>query len=287
MNTGENKMNTDNNHQESQKNNKFCIKVRVKTKIFTCNINEKYNGLKQGDRVILSLNNEQEYGIVASSPFKCVHLQEKDLPFVLNSTFIQSPQEKAMLEEQEKNIMQYCTERAKHYQLEMELIRAEFAMDKSKIVLYFTAEKRIDFRELVKDINNYLKTKTRVELWQISAREKAVLIGGIGICGLEICCRKLCQIPDTVSIRTVKDQHLEINPLKITGICGKLMCCLTYEHQQYVEMSKGFPKVGKRVVINDKIGIIKNCNILKGTVTVELEDNGTMELDKDLIKLEE
>ncbi len=287
MKTGENKMNTDNNHNESKKNNKICIKVRVKTKIYTCMISDKFTNLKHGDRVILSLNGEQEYGTVASSPFNCTHFQDKDFPFILNNTFFLSEKEKELLEEKETSIMKYCTERAKHYKLDMEFIKAEYALDKSKIVLYFTAEKRIDFRELVKDINNYLKTKTRVELWQISAREKAVLIGGIGICGLEICCRKLCQIPDTVSIRTVKDQHLEINPLKITGICGKLMCCLTYEHQQYVEMSKGFPKVGKRVIINDKTGIIKSCNILKGTVTVEVEEGGTMELEKDLIKLEE
>jgi cell fate regulator YaaT (PSP1 superfamily) len=292
MNNGANKMNNDTSSKENtsiEASKKavgaLCVKVRAKAKVYTCRCSEKLKNLQCNDRVFLMINNEQEYGITTSSTFPCNHLEHIQLPEVLDKTFIQNEEEKKTLDEKEKEIIRYCKDRTKHYKLEMEFIKADYALDNSKVVVYFTAEKRIDFRELVKDVNSYLKSKTRIELWQISSREKAVLIGGIGICGLEICCRKLCRIPETVSIRTVKDQHLEINPLKITGICGKLMCCLTYEHQQYIEMSKDYPKVGKRVTVNEKNAIVKNCNVIKGTVTVEFEENGTMEVDRELVFL--
>ncbi len=267
--------------------NVSCMRVRAKAKVYTCFCPSKLHALGCNDRIVLQINGEQEYGVVVSSLFYCQHLKEIALPRILESTHFQTDSEKKEFDEKEKEVIRFCKERAKHYELEMEFIKAEYVIDRSKVTVYFTAEKRIDFRELVKDVNNFLKNKTRIELWQISTREKAVLIGGIGICGLEICCRKLCRIPDTVSIRTVKDQHLEINPLKITGICGKLMCCLTYEHQQYIEMSKGYPKIGKRVLYNDKEAIVKGYNVLKNTITIEIEDNGTFEVLKDEISIPE
>lgn len=278
-------METENNTAPDQ--GVFCVKVRVKTKIFTCRCSSKLRNLHSGDRVSLVVNGEQDYGVVSSSVFACDHLNNITMPQLSDTIFVHNENDKKALEDKERDLIRFCKERSQHYKLDMEFVKAEYAMDNSKCTVYFTAEKRIDFRELVKDVNNYLKTKTRIELWQISTREKAVLIGGIGICGLEICCRKLCRIPETVSIRTVKDQHLEINPLKITGICGKLMCCLTYEHQQYLELSKDYPKIGKRVMVNEKPGIVKNCNVLKGTITVEFEENGTMEVSRELVTLKE
>lgn len=255
----------------------FISKVRIKTKIVNCLCKDEFIHLKRDDKVIVDMGTDKEFGSVFCSPQKNELIPNEVYPEVIDSSLTRSEEEIIGIFRLEKEMVRFCEEKIKTYHLEMEVLKAEYSVDTTRVIVYFTAEKRIDFRELVKDANHHLKGKTRIELWQISAREKAVLIGGIGICGREICCRSIGKIPETVSIRTVKDQHLDINPLKITGLCGKLMCCLTYEHSVYCEMSKNFPKVGKKVIVNQKAGFIKSLNILKGTVIVEFEEKITME----------
>jgi cell fate regulator YaaT (PSP1 superfamily) len=255
----------------------YIAKVRIKTKMVKCLCENEFINLKRDDKVIIDVGAEKDFGVVYCSPAPKEILPEEIYPIIVESSMHLTEEEKNHIFRLEKDLVKYCDEKTKTYHLEMEIMKAEYSIDLSRVIVYFTAEKRIDFRELVKDTNQYLKNKTRIELWQISAREKAILIGGLGICGREICCRSLAKIPETVSIRTVKDQHLDINPLKITGLCGKLMCCLTYEHSTYCELAKKFPKTGTKVIVNQKIGFIKSINILKATVIVEFEEKVTME----------
>jgi cell fate regulator YaaT (PSP1 superfamily) len=255
----------------------YVAKVRIKTKMVNCLCKNDFIHVKRDDKVIVDLGTEKDFGVVFCSPEPKEITPDDSYPVIIDSSQYLSEEEKNHIFRLEKDLVNFCDEKIKTYHLEMEVMKAEFSVDTTRVIVYFTAEKRIDFRELVKDANQYLKNKSRIELWQISAREKAVLIGGLGICGREICCRSLAKIPETVSIRTVKDQHLDINPLKITGLCGKLMCCLTYEHSTYCELAKKFPKVGTKVIVNQRNGFIKSINILKETVIVEFEERVTME----------
>lgn len=255
----------------------YVVKVRIKTKIINCLCKDDFIHLKRDDKILVDMGNEKEHGVVFCSPELKEITPKDNYPLIIDSSQHLTEEEKQHIFRLEKDLVKYCDEKIQAYHLEMAVLKSEYSIDLSRVIVYFTAEKRIDFRELVKDVNQYLKNKTRIELWQISAREKAVLIGGLGICGREICCRSLAKIPETVSIRTVKDQHLDINPLKITGLCGKLMCCLTYEHSVYCEMAKDFPRVGTKVLVNQKTGIIKSINILKGTVNVEFEEKAMSE----------
>lgn len=255
----------------------YVAKIRIKTKMIPCLCEKEFIHLKRDDKVIVDLGTEKDFGTVFCSPEPKEISNDTNYPVVIDSSLHFSEEQVKHLFRLEKDLVKFCDEKIKDFHLEMEVMKAEYSVDQSRAIVYFTAEKRIDFRELVKDVNQFLKKSTKIELWQISAREKAVLIGGLGICGREICCRSLAKIPETVSIRTVKDQHLDINPLKITGLCGKLMCCLTYEHSVYCELVKKFPKVGKKVLVNQRLGFIKTINILKETVIVELEEKVMME----------
>jgi len=262
---------------ENEKVYAHVAKIRIKTKMVPCLCKNGFIHLKRDDKVIVDLGSEKDFGTVFCSPEPKEILSGANYPVVIESSQHFSEEEIKQVFRLEKDLDKFCDEKIKEFHLEMEVMKAEYSVDLTKAVVYFTAEKRIDFRELVKEVNQFLKKSTKIELWQISAREKAVLIGGLGICGREICCRSLGKIPETVSIRTVKDQHLDINPLKITGLCGKLMCCLTYEHSVYCELVKKFPRVGTKVLVNQRLGFIKTINILKETVIVEFEEKVTME----------
>jgi len=258
-------------------NNKFYkVRVRSKTEFKFCKVNEQYKDISIGDRIMFKENDELLFGETIS-PITILN-KDESIPFIVDSSSRHSAEELANVEKLEKDILNLCKEKSESYKLDMNFVKAEYSLDTTKVIVFFCANKRIDFRDLVKDVNAFLKNKSRLELWQISSREKSALIGGIGICGREICCRKLGKIPDTVAIKSVKDQGLEINPLKITGLCCKLMCCLTYEHSQYLEIANNFPKLGSTVKYSEKEGIVRSANYIKGTVTVEFEDALTREL---------
>ncbi|MDA8337552.1 MAG: stage 0 sporulation family protein [Peptococcaceae bacterium] len=157
------------------------------------------------------------------------------------------------------------------HNLPMKLIGVEYSFDSSKIVFYFTADGRIDFRELVKDLANVFRT--RIELRQIGVRDEAKLIGGLGCCGRELCCHAWLADFTSVSIRMAKDQNLSLNPTKISGICGRLMCCLKYENDTYEREKVGFPEAGSKVTTADGEGRITGINIFKKTVSVELKES--------------
>lgn len=163
-----------------------------------------------------------------------------------------------------------CIEKIQHHQLRMKLVDVEFTFDRNKIIFYFTAEGRVDFRELVKDLASVFRT--RIELRQIGVRDEAKMLGGIGPCGRVLCCSSWLGDFEPVSIKMAKDQNLSLNPTKISGLCGRLMCCLKYEHDNYESVREELPTVGKMVVTSMGEGKVTGINASTKTVFVQLFD---------------
>ena len=172
----------------------------------------------------------------------------------------------------EKDAFKFCLRKVAEKGLNMKLVKTEVLQDRSKILFYFTAEKRVDFRELVRDLA--AEFKMRIEMRQIGVRDEAKMVCGLGSCGRELCCAAYLNRFDLVSVKMAKEQNLALNPTKISGICGRLMCCLAFEYPTYVELKKDLPKVGKHIVTKAGKGKIIRQNLLKQTVTVELEEGG-------------
>ncbi|MFB3925944.1 MAG: stage 0 sporulation family protein [Syntrophales bacterium] len=177
----------------------------------------------------------------------------------------------------EKDAFAYCARRISERALPMKLVEVECLFDKSKLMFYFTAENRVDFRELVKDLVQ--KFKTRIELRQIGVRNETRIKGGLGLCGRTLCCAVFLQSLDTVSVKMAKEQNMLLNPEKISGLCGRLMCCLAFEYDTYRDLKKHFPKAGKTIDTPQGRGKVVRQNILKGTISVELEDGREVEIE--------
>jgi len=165
-----------------------------------------------------------------------------------------------------------CIEKIKANKLEMHLVDVELTFDLSKIIFYYTADGRVDFRELVKDLASTFRT--RIELRQIGARDEAKMLNGIGMCGRTLCCATFLDEFQPVSIKAAKDQSLSLNPTKISGICGKLMCCLKYEEESYEYLALGVPEVGERVLTPDGEGIVQSVNVLRQTAKIAVQQKG-------------
>ena len=180
------------------------------------------------------------------------------------------------LSERERNARAFCRERILARGLAMKLTEVRIGLDSSKAMFYFTAEGRVDFRELVKDLVQHLHT--RVELRQIGVRDEAKVLGSAGACGRPVCCHSFLQGFAPVSIRMAKDQNLALNPGKLSGICGRLKCCLAYEHCLYAELKHGLPKLGGHVMTSRGAGVIRGQDVLAQTVLVGLETGGQVTL---------
>ena len=180
--------------------------------------------------------------------------------------------------QREKEAFAVCQEKIAFRKLKMNLVDVECTFDNNKILFYFTAENRVDFRELVKDLAAVFRT--RIELRQIGVRDEAKILGGMGICGREFCCKGYMGDFQPVSIKMAKEQGLSLNPTKISGTCGRLMCCLRYEHETYEEALKVTPPTGSTVKTADGVGIVTETKPLAGEIKVKLNDN-----DKDAPKL--
>ncbi|OGX68348.1 MAG: stage 0 sporulation protein, partial [Paenibacillus sp. RIFOXYA1_FULL_44_5] len=161
-----------------------------------------------------------------------------------------------------------CLQKIENHQLQMKLIDVEYTFDRNKVLFYFTAEGRVDFRELVKDLASVFRT--RIELRQIGVRDEAKLLGGIGPCGRILCCSSFLGDFAPVSIKMAKDQNLSLNPTKISGLCGRLMCCLKYEHDQYESTKEELPKVGTRVITPFGVGKVVGLNVDDRIVSVHV-----------------
>ena len=164
--------------------------------------------------------------------------------------------------------LELCQEKIDKHKLVMKLIDVEYTFDNSKIIFYFTADGRVDFRELVKDLAGVFKM--RIELRQIGVRDEAKMVGGIGTCGKGLCCHTWLPEFEPVSIKMAKVQNLSLNPTKISGTCGRLMCCLKFENEIYYELRKGMPEVGEKIKTDDGIGVVTDTNILENRIKVRL-----------------
>lgn len=182
----------------------------------------------------------------------------------------------------EKEAFTYCTGRIKDRGMDMKLVKVDYVFDGSKAIFYFTADGRIDFRELVKDLAHAFHT--RIEMRQIGVRDEAKMVGGCGICGRELCCSSFLREFAPVSVKMAKEQNLALNPTKISGQCGRLLCCLGYEYETYCELKKGLPKCGKRICQSGVEGEVVKQNIFSGTVTIRTDDRQELIIARDDIK---
>jgi cell fate regulator YaaT (PSP1 superfamily) len=171
-----------------------------------------------------------------------------------------------------KDAFQICQDKIKDHNLKMKLVDVEYTFDRNKIIFYFTAEGRVDFRELVKDLASIFRT--RIELRQIGVRDEAKMLGGIGPCGRILCCSSFLGDFEPVSIKMAKDQNLSLNPTKISGLCGRLMCCLKYEHDNYESAKDSLPTVGSHVITSFGGGKVLGLNINERTAKVQLFELG-------------
>ena len=173
--------------------------------------------------------------------------------------------------EKQKEAMEICNKKIAEHKLDMKLVDVEYSFSNSKILFYFTAEERVDFRTLVKDLAGIFRT--RIELRQIGVRDEAKLLGGLGICGQNFCCARFLNGFQPVSIKMAKEQGLSLNPVKISGVCGRLMCCLKYEQDAYEYLLKQTPRAGSLVNTREGKGIVTEVSLLAGKLKVRLDRN--------------
>lgn len=225
--------------------------------------------LKQGDQVIVETVRGIEFGKIMIGPRE---VPEGKVTSPLKKVIrIATPEDQVQLKENEeksKKSFEICLQKIKQHQLEMKLVDVEYTFDRSKIIFYFTADGRIDFRELVKDLAAVFKT--RIELRQIGVRDEAKMLGGLGPCGRPLCCATFLGEFEPVSIKMAKEQNLSLNPVKISGICSRLMCCLKYESSSYRDVKSDLPLVGGKVRIDGVEGTILENYPVKESVLVEL-----------------
>jgi cell fate regulator YaaT (PSP1 superfamily) len=227
--------------------------------------------IKKDDYCIIQSERGLEYGQIVSEPHAAMAEElSQEVKMVVRKITINDRYQIIKNIRDAKAAFKTCLEKIKEHVLPMKLVDVEYAFDRTKIVFYFTSDGRVDFRELVKDLARVFKS--RIELRQIGVRDEAKLIGGIGPCGLKICCAAYLRAFDPINIRMAKDQNLSLNPTKISGVCGRLLCCLKYENDTYCELGKRFPPKESIVATPHGEGKIIDLNILAGTVKVLLGD---------------
>lgn len=224
--------------------------------------------IKRGTHVIVETAKGVEYGMVVLPPTEMP--EEKIVSPLKGIIRIATPEDEESEQknrEKEEEAFEICLEKIAQHGLEMKLIAAEYTFDKNKLLFYFTADGRIDFRELVKDLASVFRT--RIELRQIGVRDETKLRGGIGICGRALCCHTYLSEFAPVSIKMAKEQNLSLNPTKISGVCGRLMCCLKNEEEAYEELNSHLPNVGSRVRTPEGLpGEVQSVSVLKQKVKV-------------------
>lgn len=251
------------------------VKFKKSSRIYDFEAGE--HSYTEGCGVIVETSRGTEYGIVMTLPREVADsaVVQPLKPIVRLSTEADDAHY-AELEARRDETMRICNEKIEKSGLEMKLVDAEYTFDNAKLIVYFTANGRVDFRDLVRDLASAFKM--RIELRQIGERDECKMLGGLGSCGRECCCR--AHLPDYahVSIKMAKTQGLSLNPTKISGLCGRLMCCLSYENAFYAEVNKRLPKMGSQVFTADKRkGTVVALNQLKETVRLRIEENDKAE----------
>jgi cell fate regulator YaaT (PSP1 superfamily) len=231
-----------------------------------------------GDHVIVETARGIEYGAVVIGPREVEDSKVvQPLKDVIRVATCEDNNIEAKNKAKEKEAFKICLEKISKHGLEMKLIDAEYTFDNNKVLFYFTADGRIDFRELVKDLAAVFKT--RIELRQIGVRDETKILGGIGICGRSLCCHTHLSEFAPVSIKMAKEQNLSLNPTKISGVCGRLMCCLKNEEETYEELNNHLPNVGDTVTTDDHLkGEVQSVNVLRQLVKVIVSLNDEKEI---------
>ena len=229
-----------------------------------------------GDAVIVETVRGVEYGEVVTGVKEVSdELITPPLKMVIRIATADDAQHDAENRAKEKDALALCQKKVQEHKLQMKLVGCEYTFDNSKILFYFTSDKRVDFRGLVKDLAAAFHT--RIELRQIGVRDEAKMMGGLGMCGRPVCCAQFLGDFQPVSIKMAKEQNLSLNPTKISGICGRLMCCLKYEEDHYEATRKRMPRIGKEVQTPDGVGLVVDLNILKETVRVRIPKGDSTE----------
>ena len=244
--------------------------------------------IRQGGKVIVETARGIEFGTVVAGPKE---VKDEEVMQPLKSVIRIATEEDKRAEEKnrekEKEAIEICLEKIRKHNLDMKLINAEYTFDNNKVLFYFTADGRIDFRELVKDLAAVFRT--RIELRQIGVRDETKIRGGIGICGRPLCCHTYLSEFAPVSIKMAKEQNLSLNPTKISGVCGRLMCCLTNEEETYEELNSRLPAIGDTVTTNEGLkGEVQSVSVLrqlvKVVVTLENDEKEIREYKVDELK---
>lgn len=249
----------------------MTVGVRFRNSGKVYDFNPKDLILLPGEMVVVETARGVECGEVVRANRETPAMEGKEIKPILRKA---TPEDRRRVEEnaaKEREAMRVCQERIAANGLDMKLVDAEYSFDNSKILFNFTAEGRVDFRNLVKELAGVFHT--RIELHQIGVRDEAKKLGGLGICGRPFCCAQFLKDFQPVSIKMAKEQGLSLNPTKISGSCGRLMCCLKYEQSTYEELWKLCPKVGATVMTPEGRGVVTESSVLKGKVKVRLDKN--------------
>ena len=260
--------------KKNPKTPSFLIGVRIEGAPKSRLYDPGKQNFRVGTQVVVESDNGAQTGIIASNKIPNITSTENKVPRILrtfNKNDLQTQTRKKQTEQRAKELCQQIINKLK---IKMNLSRVNHILQEKKIVFFFTAEGRVDFRQLIKELVSNLKQ--RIEMKQMGVRDEARAIKGYGVCGETLCCSTFLKEFTPVTIRMAKDQGLALNPSKISGACGRLMCCLQYEHQTYKELSQSMPKLGENVQTPGGLGKVIQNNIIKQTVLVRLEDESIL-----------
>lgn len=247
------------------------VKVQFHTAEKLYDFNTADFDLKPGDKVIVETDRGRSMAIVATPPIQVQdELVSAGMKAILRKATQVDLDAAARNRAREKETHVFCQAKIAERNLDMKLVKVEYVFDGSKAIFYFTADGRIDFRDLVKDLAQQFHT--RIEMKQIGVRDEAKIVGGLGICGRELCCSSFLRDFAPVSVKMAKEQNLALNPIKISGQCGRLLCCLGYEFETYCELRKGLPKCGKHLKCGGVEGEVVKVNTLARSFTLRTAD---------------
>ena len=260
--------------QEKFKGPRFLIGVRIENVPRSELCDPGKLKVRVGTQVMVETDHGIRMGVIASNKIPNIGRKEDKIRRILRISNENDLQAQARKEKTEQRAKELCLQKIKELKLKMSLSRTTYLSQEKKTIFFFTAEGRIDFRQLIKELVSNLKQ--RIEMKQMGVRDETSMIKGYGVCGETLCCSTFLEEFTPVTIRMAKDQGLALNPSKISGACGRLMCCLQYEHQTYKELSQSMPKLGRNVQTPRGLGKVMQNNIIKQTVLVRLEDESML-----------
>jgi cell fate regulator YaaT (PSP1 superfamily) len=271
---------TDDQRQKERLLNHYKVQFRPAEQI--CSASTRLQGLQKNEAVMVQTDHGLEPARILATVPEWPEQESSKEATPLTITRRATRDETAKFEklgDMEHNAFRLCSNLIEKLNLPMNLVKVERFFNGGKIIFYFTAENRVDFRELVKNLVQ--EFRTRVEMRQIGVRHETKMVGGLGCCGRELCCSSFIQNFESVSIKMAKEQNLPLNPAKISGACNRLLCCLNYEYKAYRSMRKNMPKIGKKINLNNRQYKVRQHNVLKESIVVADEDGQELTLTKE------